>query len=83
MTSDPPGMDAADPGQQGLDDIQWHCATNEGWRHPPECAAPLPAPPARVAPRAALAVPGRVVDMATWRERRGDRQGARGAQASP
>lgn len=70
----------ASPTPTQLDELQWHRATNEGWRHPPD--PPSPVPPARIAPRAALAVPG-VVDRVTWRERRPGRSPPRIARGAP
>lgn len=79
MSPDTPDDRTVDIARQALDDAQWHRATNEGWRHPPERAAAPAAPPETLAPRMALNVPGRIVQMAAWRERRAAKQGASGA----
>lgn len=73
-----PACDIGDTATQArLDEAQWHCATNEGWRHPPE---PLDrAPPAALAPALALGSFGNVVDMLHWRAvRRPGRASGRG-----
>jgi len=83
MGIDTPNHPTVDIARQAADDAQWHRATNEGWRHPPERGAAPAAPPATLAPRAALNAPGRVVQLADWRERATAKHHAGGARARP
>ncbi|WP_133478777.1 hypothetical protein [Cognatilysobacter segetis] len=83
MSIDTPDDRPVDIARQALDDAQWHRATNEGWPHPPACAAEPPSPPERLAPRMALEPPGLIVQMAAWRERAATKRRTGGGRARP
>ncbi|GAB2508764.1 hypothetical protein [Lysobacter humi (ex Lee et al. 2017)] len=51
------------------DEAQWQRATNEGWPERDEGRSALP--PGAIAPAAALALAGNVVDFEVWRTTRG------------
>lgn len=75
MGIDRPGDDVAPLEPQRLDDHDWHRATNEGWRHPPDGVATGLPPVTRAS--------ARVIDMAEWRREHGARERVRHVLEQP